>query len=325
MKFTSLTAFQTHLKKSAPDHFSRIYAIFLEDEFERGYHSKKIFHFMQHYLPELKWESNLDALDQMSLFAESRLIGIELSEEMDEEDLAKKLMHLEPKTRILLSGDKLRANLYEALKGEIVCLDLSAEKPWEKKKRILEELIKMAKGLQKNLNVDGANALIEQCGLDFAALKNELEKIASFVGKAGEISLSDIHKLCAFQKEQNFWTIAEDTVWKGDAEVPIFKDLSAWLGLVGQIRYQLYIGIEICDQMAKGEAIHIKNVRPNQIEWMAPKARALGVGYFIDRLKALFELELLAKSHTVNPSVLWDLLVVKFTHGAAFVTESPRR
>lgn len=328
MKFPNLAAFQTHLKKSAPAHFSRLFSVAVEDAFERDYYCKKIFHFLHHYDIELKWEKGgREALMQMSLFADKRLVVIDNVDKMNKGEIdliSQALTRVEEGLYVILAGESIPTKLYDRLKGEMVCLDLEGEKPWDHKKRLVEELIHIARGLGKILDFEGANALVELCGLDFAALKNEVEKIASFVGKEQRINLDDIHKLGSIQKEQNLWSIAEDTAWKGKGEIPILKDLSAWLGIVGQIRYQLYIGVELCDQLAKGQALHVKNLRPNQIETFARQANRLGIQYFIDRLKDLFDLELLAKSTHANPSVLWDLLVIKFSHGIAFITESTR-
>lgn len=328
MKFTTVSALQNHLKKSAPHQLASIFAIALLDRFERQYYSKKIFQFLSHYEPGLKWENGeLASLAQMSLFAEKRFVVIDDMDKLGKSEidsLCRQLARVEVGLRVILTGEKIPAKLYDTLKSEMVCLDLSEEKPWDRKKRVCEELIVIAKGQQKILDFEGGNALIELCGLDLAALKSEVEKMGAYVGKEPRITLADIGRLGSHQKEQNFWAIAEDTAWRGDAVIPILKDLSAWLGIVGQIRYQLYIGVELCDQMAKGEALQVKNLRPNQIEAFASHAAKLGMQYFIDRLKDLFELELLAKSSHANPSVLWDLIMIKFSHGVTSITESIR-
>jgi len=306
------------LKQSAPDHFSQMYALILSDDYERGYYSKKLFQLFSHFEPQLKYENfkkeGAISLSQGSLFAESRLIVIDQIDKMKKselEQLSSELLNLDSQVKVILTGSVLPEAIYSKAKRDLVCLDLKFEKPWDRKTRIIQELIKIARQMQKTLDSEGANFLIEQCGLDFAALKNEIEKICCYIGNETLITLSHIRKLGSYSKEQNFWTIAEEFVWKRNSQTPSFKDLSAFLGIVGQIRYHLYVGIEICDKLAKGEAVNVKNLRPKQVEKFTTQARKLGSPYFIHKLRTLFELELMAKTHSINPSVLWDLLVVK--------------
>ena len=80
------------------------------------------------------------------------------------------------------------------------------------------------------------------------------------------------------------------------------------------------MGLEISQQVAAGQILEYKNLRPNQIEKYLSICREMGVSYFTEKLKILFEIELSAKSHMTNPTVLWELLVIKFSHDYTFAT-----
>ncbi len=293
MKLKSVLAFEKQLREAAPTHFSKIYAILVQDPFERRYYVNKLFSFLSHYRPKLVFQQGVEFLEQ-GLFAEEALVHIESEVKIPSDRM------------VVFSGEKCSQPFYDAIEGEVVCLDLTGEKPWEKKERLVEELQKI--GGQKKLSLQVANRLVEQVGSDFARLKNEVEKLVLFVGERKAIEEKDIDAVVSQEKENTAWQIAEALVWKHKkVERQELKDLSEVLALFALVRHHLYLGIQIC----RGEKV--ASLRKNQMDIYLPICQKVGPIYFVERLVTLFEWEVKAKSASFDPTILWDLLVISYS------------
>ncbi len=328
MKLNSVSLFYQHLKKFTLDCLHGVYGILIDDRSERTYYAKKISLFCANF--DNKIEVDSDSIEekfsclfeQMSLFGGSRLIIVENLEKITEKS-AKKLVqfykNLDNETKLILSGSSFPFNIYNE---DILCLDLSGEKPWDKKKRYVDEAISLSKSAGKNLNCDVANILIDMVGMNFSSLKNEIDKLVLFApDDVQNISIDDVKKISTTFKEDNFWQIADDLVWENKTiPRPNFKNLSDWLALISQIRYFLYVAIELCQQITEDRPIKYKNLTQKRIDKYVAICTKVGVDHFINKLIKLFELELATKSDMRNPCVLWDLLVIDYSHDITFIT-----
>lgn len=292
-----MAAFEKQLRGAAPLHFSPIYLILISDPFERKFYVNKLYQFLLHYKPKLAFKNGEEGLE-FTLFSEERVVHLEV-----EKGVKKKSDDL----ILIYSGDKCSAQFYEAIEKDVVCLDLSLEKPWEKKERLIEELQKIAKQGQKTLSLQVANKLVEQVGTDFSLLKNEVEKLVLFTSGKKAIEEKDIEEVTKTEKEVTAWQVAEAFVWKSK-EMPNyeFKDLSDVLALIALVRHHIYLGIQIC----KGS--DMPSLRKNQLEIYLPFCQKVGPKYFVERLLLLFDFEIKAKSGSFDPKLLWDLLVIHY-------------
>ena len=84
---------------------------------------------------------------------------------------------------------------YPKVKKELVILDLSDEKPWDKQKRILTELHDRAKERGKKISSDATALLIQYHGNDGAILEQELEKIMTYIGDRSQVEKEDVQTL----------------------------------------------------------------------------------------------------------------------------------
>jgi hypothetical protein len=327
MKYSNLAAFQRHLKESSPNHFSKIYAVVIGDTYERRFYAGKMVKLFRHFKPQMKeeWCSLAGGLEG-SLFDEERILLISLPEKGKKDSLqalAKTLKSVSEKDKVVVIGESLPLEFYEILKGEMVVLDLSGEKPWEKEKRYKEELIKEAKMQGKRLDVQSVNLLVDRTGVDFAVLLSELNKLITFVGNGLEILPQHVEAMTPITREQNFWNIAEGLVFEqgGKTAKVDFYDLSEFLAFLGQVRFYLYGGLEIYQQISLKQQLKFRNMRPQQIEKYEFLCKEKGDAYFVGKLKAVFEIEVLAKSYGTNLSVLWEMLLIKFSHDASFTPQ----
>ncbi len=308
MKLKTVAAFEKQLREAAPDHFAKIYLILVSDPYERRFYVNKLFGFIAHYRPGTVFETGEEALE-MSLFSQKKVVHLEVE---------RGLKSLPEDIIVIFSGEKCSSAFYQEIENEVVCLDLTGEKPWEKKERLVEEVQKVARQSHKTLTLHVANQLIELIGNDFASLKNEVDKLVLFVGDRKSIEDSDLGKITLSPKEVTAWQIAESMVWKyKGVKRQAMKDLSEILALIALLRHHIYLGIQIC----RGESP--SNLRKNQLEVYLPFCQRMGVHYFIERLLFLFEWELKAKTNSFDPEILWDLLVIHYdTLSAAELTSS---
>jgi hypothetical protein len=297
MKLKTVAAFEKQLREAAPDHFAKIYLVLVSDPYERRFYVNKLFGFIAHYMPGILFESGESALE-MGLFSSRRVVHLEAE---------KGLKSIPDDVIVVFSGEKCSSAFYEEIENEVVCLDLTGEKPWEKKERLVEEIQKIARQSHKSISLQVANQLIEILGNDFASLKNEVDKLVLFAGSRKSIDDKDLSELTLAKKEVTAWQIAESLVWKTKGvKRQEFKDLSEVLALIALVRHHIYLGIQIC----RGDSP--PNLRKNQLEVYLPFCERVGVHYFTTRLLFLFEWELKAKTNSFDPEILWDLLVIHY-------------
>ena len=297
MKLKSVAAFEKQLREAAPGPFSRVYLILVQDPYERKFYVNKVFNFLSHYKPKLSFSQGEEGLE-MGLFSEERLVHLEIE---------KGIKAIPSDVIVVYSGEKCTAAFYKEIENEVICLDLSSEKPWEKKDRLVQEIQKIAKQGQKSISSSIASGLLEQIGTDFSSIKNEVEKLLLYVGERKTIEEKDIEEITKTEKEVTAWQIAEALVWKcKEVRRQEFKDLSEVLALIALVRHHIYLGIQIC------RTGQMPSLRKNQIDIYLPFCKKVGSLYFVERLIFLFEWEVKAKSSSFDPTLLWDLLVIHY-------------
>lgn len=303
----------------------------VKDPFERRYLAKRLYLFLRHYRPHMEWDSVQDAknlsLQSDSLFTTERFVVIEDVDKwkkVDLDRLTKDLKLVGKGLTVLLLGEAIPSALFQAVEKNIVALDLSTEKPWDRKRRISEEVLKIAKAHGKMIPIDVVESLLNRVGEDFAQLKNEVEKLCTFVGTRGQITQIDVESITSASREESLWNVAEALVFGGKFEKPQFKDIAEVFGVFGQIRYYLNIGLDLSSQIESSLEPKHASIRQKQLETLIPKCRALGSRYFAKKLCQLFEIEVEAKTNYLNFAVLWDLIVIEFSHDTAFATKSIR-
>lgn len=203
------------------------------------------------------------------------------------------------------------SDLYHKGKKEIVVLDLSEEKPWEKERRYQDWLIGQARFQGKNLSSDVACFLTEKIGPDMAALSQELDKLICFTNERSSITLSDVKTLTLSLAQANSWQLAEKVIWYKQVHLIHDKicDLSFSLPFVGQLRYHLQLGYKLCSYLTqKKSSSEIAKLLPQvrSLDKYLPIAKQKQTTYFHQGLLSLYQLELSLKSAPLDPSSLFD-------------------
>lgn len=313
MKFTNLAAFEKHLFEASPQHLSRVYMVVAPVEFERR---KIIETIIKALRPDATnafdaqdgpIEKVIAQLNTLSLFGSRPLTILNSFDKLkkaDQEPLAAYLQKPSPFSYLILSGSSLKScDLYQKAQKEVILLDLSEEKPWDKEKRLREYLAKEAVREGKTLSPDLIAHLFSEIGPDMASLNSELFKLVSYVGCRPKITLDDAKAICASYQTLSGWQLAEGIIWDSTyPDAPI--DTSVLIPLIGQLRYHLQVGYQICE----GTAPYLKAAQADKFMSLS---RKFGPHYFKKGLEALFELELSSKSSGIAPDLLLDVFIAK--------------
>jgi len=292
MKYVKIDPFEKHLEEALPDHPSQLYFILMEDPFERRYLAERIA--MRLGIPLTSCESAelLLQLESPSMFAEK---GVIICDEVSAKEIP-----LGEEWVLVVTGAKAPP-FFKKLEKEAVTLDLTGEKPWDRKSRLQRWLLEHAREKRKTLTVDAAAYLVEFSHADFALLFQELEKTLVYAGEEKTVTLEMIKTICSLDPKQSGWQLSEAVVWGG----PVHLGDTDLYGLVGQLRYQLQLGLQVASGKEPPRA------SPKKLE----KIRRSGfeASYYLEGLKELFNLELKMRSNVSNQGLLLDHFRAKLT------------
>ncbi len=345
MKFQSLHSFEKNLSQA------KIYLIISPCSVERKriaetvltyLKSKEEVDYSSGEADHIELDEVVDELNTLSLIGGKRIFFLDGLEKYKKGELSSLLRYAEnpsPCAYLILgsSSGKQLTDLYLKGKNELLACDLSEEKSWDKKERFKQSLIRKAHLEGKSLHPDAVEHLLEVIGLNLSALEKEIDKAMAFVGERAHIGLSDVHTLCKAEKSSTLWQLAETLVWQ---EVPPPSDpmmeLSTLLPLISQVRSHLEIGLQIALLIEQGSSSrseissHFPQIKTQGLEMRIGAARARKSAFFSKTLSLLFDIELMAKNSSSSPSLLFDLLLLKFTYlkriyGKALTASQPSR
>jgi|JI10StandDraft_1071094.scaffolds.fasta_scaffold05427_9 hypothetical protein len=285
MKYVKIDPFEKHLEEALPTHPSHLYFIFMEDSFERSFLAEKVAHLIgleTTFCPADKLQEELESL---SLFAEKRIL---ICDEPDLQELPR------AKDLILIFTGKAPPPFFKSQEKAGITLDLKGEKPWDRKARLERWLLESARTRGKALSVEGAAYLIDISHAPFATLLQELDKIIAYSGEEKILSLQMVKEICSLDPIQTGWELSEAVVLGG----PLHFGEIDLPTLVGQLRYQLQLGLQI----AAGK--EPPNTSPKKLDRF--RKSGLKTTYFLEGLKDLFDLEMRIRSNISNQALLFD-------------------
>jgi DNA polymerase-3 subunit delta len=315
MRYQSVKAFQKHLANAAPHNLCRLYLIAIADDFERA----KALDAILSYLPssptrfsggDCNLRDVLDAMQSFSLFGETPVVVCDEVEQLAKKEMQTLCDHLRAPAGYVLFGARSKTLLVPLIEQEGVILDLLEEKPWEKEKRLVEQLAERAKSSGKKLSNEGASLLLERLGTDPALLESEIDKLICYVGERGAITREDILLLTPASRTATLWQTAEEVVWEGEEFPPI--DATAFHTLIPALRSQLHIGLALAtlieekrpsDQWSRS----LPKLWPKTLEKRSSQAARLGSAFFRRGLEKLFDLELISRASSTQYRALLDL------------------
>lgn len=322
MKFPTSGAFEKHLKESFPDHLSHFYLFVSPCDYEKRLWTESLTTLLKQKDANVQLQ-RFDATETspMAIQDEARApslwggLRVLIVEQIDKVkplgSFLDLLSHRAPDVILifLANTSKPVAELYQKGKKDLIAVDVSDEKPWDKERRVQEWIRSRASKIGKQLSSDVAALLIKHLGTDLATLDQELKKLAAYVGERGVLDKKDIEEICGAKDLSTGWQLSESLVWKG----PISLDgkageLSFLFPFIGQIRYQLQLGAQLADLIER-KAPDLKKHFPTQrnLDKFIPIATARGSRFFLNGLLRLYDFELLSKSAPLDIAAVFDI------------------
>ena len=324
MKYQNLKSFQKQLASAAPHNLCRLYFLSVADDFER---SKAIDALLSYVLtpdaPFSKFSGNesslrdvLDALQSPSLLGGEPVVVLDDADKLGKKEAESLASVLSKGVTFgyLVIGAKGKSSLLQVCEKEGVVLDLGAEKPWDKEKRLTEQLVERAKSAGKALAAEAAVFLVERVGADSAFLESEIDKLICYTGEKNRIGREDVLSISVPNKTETLWHMAEEIVWERSAICDF--DPNSFHPLAAALRAQLELGLKIATLIEakcppESWASHLPKVWPKTLEKRTSQAARLGSRYFQKGLDALFEMELISRSGSNQLEALIDYFRVK--------------
>lgn len=314
MKYTQLKSFQKHLASAAPHHLCRLYLVAVTDDFERTKALDSILSYFQ--TPPVRLSGAqcelrecLDAMQSMSLLGESVVVLDEV-EKWGKKQIQTLCEQCTQSTATLLFGSRSKTALAQVVEKEGVILDLLEEKPWDKEKRLSDQLLERAKNGGKKLTPEALSLLFERLGPDPALLESEIDKLICYAGDRTQVTRDDVLSLSPASRSQTLWQTAEEVIWEG-SDFPTI-DSTTFHGLMPALRSQLHLGLTLAtlieekcpaDQWSR----YLPKLWPKTLEKRSSHAARLGISFFRKGLQKLFEIELLSRTNSTQYRALLDL------------------
>lgn len=320
MKYQNVKAFlnQMEMGELAPLHL-----IVVKESAERLNLVNDIAERLKVKVPDAEWvrmdaekhsyEQLLEEIQTLHLFSSKRIVVCHSFDTLAPKEI-KEFPPIQEGVYLVLGAQAMPSvsKLYQSVKKHALCLDLSAEKPWDHRDRIVQELIARAQKANKTLSPEVIGLVIEGGGFDLPGIFQELEKWICYAKDEKVITKRHLEELhSAVVKSLSTWQMAETLIWQQkryDPKYPLpLPELIAWMG---SLRYHLTIGLKLCQKIdnceqIKEEALFGK-LRAQKLNQYASVCRQLGEGYFRRTLQALFELELDAKNDRLDKETLFE-------------------
>lgn len=324
LKYVAYSPFEKHLNNTMQDHSALIYMFVVPCAYERRQIVECVATKLQKKLIKLdcsthSWSLVFEQLHTPDLFgnkASQCIYWDGIDEIKDHNGLLTYVQHPTPGTLLAIGSGQMQAvaDIYNKGKKEIVVLDLSQEKPWERQNRLNDVIVAEAHREGKQLQNGAFLALWQRIGADLSALQQELRKLICYIGEDKEISIADVTAISAQDEQTSSWQLAEQMLFACEVVPRIrSRDLSFAIAFIGQLRYLLHNGIKIADAVAIGKSPESAvQVKPALLQKYLDCLHRRSLRYFSKAAHVLYMCELDLKSSSVDSSIILDKLAGEF-------------
>lgn len=333
MRYPTLSGLEKHLAQSPLEPEGNFFGILVEDALEQRFLREKIVvcfvrKFPEASLKEMDFEQvslqqALQEMDSSDLFSSMKIYILKSLEKLSKESLevlTKQLPFLGCLGVIIEGHDtKVETKLYEKLKKQMVVLDLTKEKPWDKKARLFSWIDALAAKHKKSIQKEALELLYEKSHKHFSWMYQEFEKLLCFAKDIPLITLKDVQKLCGLEAEVNTYVLCEGIVFGGKEGIKnalnYSMDAQELFALFGQLRFQMHTGMKLQEYLKKGapqeefEGSFTYGIQKNLPKYIKA-CQNLPQDYFFQGLVMLSDYERKAKSQSLDYKALFTSLVM---------------
>jgi len=188
--------------------------------------------------------------------------------------------------------------------------------------------LEMAREMGVELDRDAAGELAEILSADLAQIRNELGKLATYVGERRRITRADIEALVVSAKSYTVWQLAE--MLAGGQRRSALEFLDSLLregeqpaGLIGAMAWmyrKLIEAQELSAHVSAWQAARQMGMRPETAEIALRESRRIPRQQLLEGLAALYEADSRLKSGAADQRAVMDFLVARLTAAPAAST-----
>jgi len=238
------------------------------------------------------------------------------------EDLTAYLDDPAPFTVLVLEAAALdqRMKLSKLLtqKALVVSAELP-ENPEERLRMAASLAVQMARARKAPMDNNTAEVLADLCNADLAAIRIEIEKLATYVGSGQPIRRADVDALVVSEKKYSVWELADMLATGQRAKALAFLDSLLREGeappaLVGAMAwmYRTLLQVqELGPHVSGGQAAGILRMRRDTADMAVRQARKIPRRQLVDGLSALYDADSVLKSGAPDHRAVMEFLVAQ--------------
>lgn len=317
MKFSQYSAFEKHLEGD-PAHLFDVYLFIDHEPYVQKQLAKKVLPqeipIETYDLETLSLGKLREVLETSSLFTPKKSVLLQNTDKIPkalEEPLFKYMTNPDPRLRVALTGSKWTPYCQMVCK-EIIALDLSLEKPWERETRLSEYLTKKLRREGVKISSALSDQMAKICASKFQQADQELEKLICYCKGQGEVKRQDLELLLKGQEYSTF-KVAEALLEKRGAEA---------LKMIHQMRFPPILLIYTFRSFFQ-KCLRQKELPTNRWHEVSPylKGRLLeksvrqlkdiSLSGFKKALSILYEMEVQIKNQPIREEMVLSLLFLK--------------
>ncbi len=179
--------------------------------------------------------------------------------------------------------------------------------------------IQMARDRKAPLDKDTAEVLADLCNADLAAIRMEIEKLATYVGPGQPIRRADVDALVVSEKKYSVWELADMLAAGQRAKALVFLDSllregeapPALVGAMAWMYRKLLEAKELGPHASGYQAAARLSMRPAAAEVAVRQAQKIPRQQLLDGLRALYDADSRLKSGAVDDRAVMEFLVAQ--------------
>lgn len=280
---------------------------------------------LQKTAPQMEQGFLEQELNSLSLFATPKVLVIHQAEKLLKKDLLLISSYLKkPQASLLILLLSCQKSQHTLLKKTLACdlliLDATLEKPWEKKTRLCQETLAFFQSQKIQISSETALFFIEHVGEDSLNRESEKNKLLLFAKDKGSLNKEDIVHVCTSIDHVNTWALG-DAILEKNAKKAL-STLSSLLdegcsehSIVAQLRGQIQNAYQLFSmiQSSYSQDLISKSfpyMKGKLLEKKKQQMRLCSDAFFQKLLEYLFQAELKIKTQS-DLNCLLETLVVK--------------
>ncbi len=260
--------------------------------------------------------TDVEAIEQMS----------EGKREGETQNLSEYLADPAPFTVLILEANELdqRTKFAKALIEQ--ALVVAAELPEDPhvRARIAANLaIQMARDRGSVIEANAADDLADLCNCDLAAIRSEIEKLATYAGAGEPIRRADVEALVVSEKKYSVWELADVLATRQRASAFRFlanvlqqgEPAPALIGAMAWMYRKLIEAQQLSPHTAPYQAAGRLGMRVATAEMAMRHARRIPRQQLVNGLRALYDADSTVKSGSTNDRVVMEFVLAQLTSG----------